>query len=73
MNLLAVIQLVLGLEPMIAKGIADIRIAVSSPAGASAVTYEVYVQTKAAIVAADKAEATADLAADKAALAQPAG
>lgn len=67
MGIAAVLQLILGLEPLIIKGIADIKVVVTGGAPGSE-TYEVYVTGKLAVIAADKQEIQADQALDAAAI-----
>lgn len=69
MGIVAVLQLILGLEPLITKGIADIRVAVTGGAPGSE-TYEVYVTQKKAVIAADKTEIASDKELDDAVISQ---
>lgn len=72
MGIAAILQLVLGLEPLITRGIAAIQLIHTGGAPGSE-TYDVYLVNKQAIIAADKQEIISDQALDAAAIKQVGG
>jgi hypothetical protein len=72
MGIAQVIQLVLGLVPLVTQGIAAIRVVATGGTPGNE-TYDVFIVSKDSIKAADRAEVNADKTADQAVIAQVGG